>query len=105
MPEIESYSDIDPDDFWKACSRREKKETIDIVVEACSENEDLKSKFFESLDLYFPDESRSIQNSLNTGYSSISLDEFHSSLIKLGTAYFRLSNEDIDRINELAKRF
>lgn len=78
---------------------------VDIVVEACSENEDLKSKFFESLDSYFPDESKNIQKDMIPGYSSISLDEFRSSLIKLGEAYFRLSNEDIDRINKLAKRF
>jgi hypothetical protein len=32
-------------------------------------------------------------------------DEFLGSLNKLSGAYYRLSNEDIEKINELAKRF
>jgi hypothetical protein len=32
-------------------------------------------------------------------------DEFLDSLNKLSEAYYRLSNEDIEKINELAKRF
>jgi len=105
MPEIESYSDIGPDDFWRACSKREKKDMVDIVVEACSKNEDLKSMFFESLDTHFPDSAKCIKSECGAGYYSIMLDEFNSSLEKLGEAYFRLSNEDIDKINQLAKRF
>lgn len=105
MPEIESYTEIDPDEFWSACSTREKKDLIDLVVESCLEKEDLKSKLEESLDVYFPDLAKCVTASSRTEYTSIMLEEFYSSLEKLGGAYFRLSNEDIDRINELAKRF
>jgi uncharacterized protein YnzC (UPF0291/DUF896 family) len=105
MPEIEALADIDPDDFWNECNTREKKDMIDVVVEACSESEALKSKFIESLDEHFPDLVKSVTDSCRMEYTSIGLEEFHSSLEKLGQAYFRLSNEDIDRINELAKRF
>jgi hypothetical protein len=105
MPEIEALADIDPDDFWGECSTRERKDMIDIVVEACSDSEALKSKLIESLDVHFPDLAKSVTDACRTNYTSIQLEEFYSSLEKLGGAYFRLSNEDIDRINELAKRF
>ena len=105
MPEIEALADIDPDDFWRECSTRERKDMIDVVVEACSDSETLKSKLIESLDEHFPDLAKSVTDACRTEYTSIGLEEFYSSLEKLGGAYFRLSNEDIDRINELAKRF
>lgn len=105
MPEIEAFADIDPDDFWSSCSSREQKEMVDIVVEACSDSEALKSKLIESLDEHFPDLAKSVTAACRTEYTSIGLEEFYSSLEKLGGAYFRLSNEDIDKINELAKRF
>ena len=105
MPEIEALADIDPDDFWRQCNIREKKDMIDVVVEGCSDLEVLKSKLIESLDVHFPDLAKSVTQACRTEYTSLGLEQFYSSLEKLGGAYFRLSNEDIDRINELAKRF
>lgn len=33
MPEFETYVDVDVDDFWTECSKREKEELIDLLVE------------------------------------------------------------------------
>ena len=106
MPEIEAFADIDPDDYFEACSSREKKELIRIVVEEASTDKALEDVLVESLAEEFPDLRDEVLNSLHgSGSSSFMRDEFISSLFKLGEAYYRLSNEDIEKINELAKRF
>jgi hypothetical protein len=33
MPEFETYVDVDVDEFWSSCSRREKEEFIDMLEE------------------------------------------------------------------------
>lgn len=33
MPEFETYVDVDVDEFWNSCSRREKDEFIDMLEE------------------------------------------------------------------------
>ena len=33
MPEFDSYVDVDVDEFWSACSTREKEELIDVLEE------------------------------------------------------------------------
>jgi hypothetical protein len=33
MPEFDTYVDVDVDEFWTECSKREKEELIDILVE------------------------------------------------------------------------
>jgi predicted restriction endonuclease len=105
MPEIEAFADIDPDEFFSACSRREQKDLIDIVVEESTENTDLQDQLFQSLAEHYPEKRDEIHESLRETYSSIMRDEFITSLVKLGEAYYQLSNEDIEKINELAKRF
>lgn len=33
MPEFETYVDVDVDEYWNICSRREKDELIDLIEE------------------------------------------------------------------------
>lgn len=33
MPEFDSYVDVDVDEFWSACSTKEKEELIDVLEE------------------------------------------------------------------------
>ena len=34
MPEFETYVDVDVDEYWDICSRREKDELIDLIDDA-----------------------------------------------------------------------
>jgi len=108
MPEIETFADIDPDDYFQACSTRERKMLIDIVVEESKTSSALSSQLLESVNNHFPEISSDLRSAIEGEgeyYTSITRDEFITSLVKLGEAYYRLSNDDIEKINELAKRF
>jgi hypothetical protein len=105
MPEIEAYADIDPDDFWSACSTREKKDLVDIIIEDSASDKEIRNKLVESLGEHYPDLTGVILDSTQAGYTSFMRDEFISSLAKLGQAYYSLSSEDIEKVKELAKRF
>lgn len=105
MPEIESFADIDPDDFFSSCSKREKKELVGLIVEESTTDTEIQKELFACLEEHYPEKLDEVRESLGIEHSSIMRDEFISSLFKLGEAYYRLSNEDIEKINELAKRF
>ena len=108
MPEIEAFADIDPSDYFEACSNREKKILIDVVVEESKKSSVLSAQLLESVDNHFPEISSDLRSAIEgegDHYSSIMRDEFITSLVKLGEAYYRLSNDDIEKINELARRF
>jgi hypothetical protein len=98
-------TEIEPDEFWDSCTKWERKKLINLIVKEASEKKDTKENLLNAIDTHFQDTKKDILQNIKGDYSSIMLEEFHSSLEKLGQAYFRLSNEDIDRINELAKRF
>ena len=106
MPDFTTEVDIDPQEFLSECDRTEKNELIDLIVEECTEDSQLKAKLIRSVNEYFPT-GLFLSQSSGTGVSQNTFmqDEFLASLHKLGEAYFRLSNEDIEKINELAKRF
>jgi oligoribonuclease (3'-5' exoribonuclease) len=105
MPDFSTDVDIDPSDFVSECSKREKIELIDLVVEECADNLDLKKELIKSISEYFPQSSSEIIGSAISANNTFMHDEFLGSLLKLSEAYYRLSNEDIEKINELAKRF
>ena len=105
MPDFSTDVDIDPSDFVSECSTREKIELIDLVVEECADNLDLKKELIKSISEYFPQSSSEIIGSAISTNNTFMHDEFLGSLLKLSEAYYRLSNEDIEKINELAKRF
>lgn len=105
MPEIEALTDIDPDDFWGCCSTRERKDMIDIVVYECSEDKDLQDAFVKSIAENFPPNFGSSLNESVIKGRSFDYSEFITSLDKLSKVYYQLSNEDIEKINNLAKRF
>jgi oligoribonuclease (3'-5' exoribonuclease) len=105
MPDFSTDVDIDPSDFVSECSTREKIELIDLVVEECADDSELEKELIKSIKEHFPQSFSAIIGSVTSDNNTIMHDEFLVSLIKLSEAYYRLSNEDIEKINELAKRF
>jgi len=78
---------------------------IDLVVEECADDTMLKKELIKSIREYFPQSAREIIDPATSSKNTFMHDEFLGSLNKLSEAYYRLSNEDIEKINELAKRF
>jgi hypothetical protein len=85
MPEFESYIDVDVDEMLDACSRREKDELIDLLVEeglvkrlvgknGDSKLSNMESEFFEKIDM-------------------------------LKDKYYSLSREDEETMNNLFKKY
>ena len=105
MPDFSTEADIDPSDFVNQCSKREKKELVDLIIEECSEDTDLERELLNSIAEHFEESGSAIIESIRTTPGTIMHDEFIDSLIKLSNAYYSLSNEDTEKINELAKRF
>jgi len=105
MPDFSTEVDIDPSDFVSECSRREKINLIGLVVEECADDSELKKELIKSIREHFPQSSSAIIGSGISSDNTFMHDEFLGSLAKLSEAYYRLSNEDIEKINELAKRF
>jgi uncharacterized protein YnzC (UPF0291/DUF896 family) len=105
MPEFSTEVDIDPSEFVSECGRAEKIELIDLVVEECADDTILKKELIKSIREYFPQSSREIIDPATSSKNTFMHNEFLDSLNKLSEAYYRLSNEDIEKINELAKRF
>lgn len=105
MPDFSTEVDIDPSEFLSECSKREKKELVDLIVEECSGDTDLKQELLSSIAEHFEVSGTAIIESIRSSSGTIMYDEFIDSLIKLSNAYYSLSNEDIEKINELAKRF
>jgi len=105
MPDFSTEVDIDPSEYVSECSKREKKELVDLIIEECSEDTDLKQELLSSIAEHFGESGSAIIESIRSTPGSIMHDEFIDSLIKLSNAYYSLSNEDTEKINELAKRF
>jgi oligoribonuclease (3'-5' exoribonuclease) len=105
MPEFSTDVDIDPSEFVSECGRAEKIELIDLVVEECADDTILKKELIKSIKEHFPQNHLTIIGSAISTNNTFMHDEFLGSLLKLSEAYYRLSNEDIEKINELAKRF
>jgi uncharacterized protein YnzC (UPF0291/DUF896 family) len=105
MPDFSTNVDIDPSEFVSECSRREKIELIDLVVEECADDSELKKELIKSIREHFPQSSQEIIDPAISSNNTFMHDEFLGSLAKLSEAYYRLSNEDIEKINELAKSF
>jgi len=105
MADFSTEVDIDPSEFVSECSTREKIELIDLVVEECADDSELEEKLIKSIKEHFPQDYQATIGSLRSSNNTFMHDEFLGSLFKLSEAYYCLSNEDIEKINELAKRF
>ena len=105
MPDFSTEVDIDPSEFVSECSTREKIDLIGLVVEECADDSELEKELIKSIKERFPQNSSAIIASGISANNTFMHDEFLDSLAKLSEAYYRLSNEDIEKINELAKRF
>lgn len=105
MPDFSTEVDIDPIEFVSECRTKEKIELINLLVEECSDDSELEKELIESIKEHFPQSSSTIINSIISRNNTFMHDKFLGSLFKLSEAYYRLSNEDIEKINELAKRF
>ncbi len=101
MANFETWVDVDPDDYWREMSRREKNEMIGIAVEAASEDDNLKDSLIDSIKEHFKSEDRI--NITATSDSSYDQLEFERSLQALQRSYYRLSQDKLDQINEIAK--
>jgi type III secretory pathway lipoprotein EscJ len=85
MPEFESYIDVDVDEMLDACSRREKDELIDLLVE-----EGLVKRLVGK-----------------NGSSKLSVmeSEFFEKIDMLKDKYYSLSKEDEETMNNLFKKY
>ena len=85
MPEFETYVDVDVDEFVSACSKREIKELIEVLIEnghinpSASEDTDKNIGVFES--------------------------QFIEKLDGLKEKYYRLSQEDEKTLEDLFKKY
>lgn len=101
MANFETWVDVDPDDYWREMSRREKNEMIGIAVEAASEDDNLKDSLIDSIKEHFePGERITISASPESSYDQLA---FEKSLQALQRSYYSLSQDKIDQINEIAK--
>jgi oligoribonuclease (3'-5' exoribonuclease) len=105
MAEFSTEVDIDPSEFVSECGRAEKIELIDLIVEECADDSGLKKELIKSIREYFPQSAQEIIDPAISSKNTFMHNEFLDSLNKLSEAYYRLSNEDIEKIKELAKRF
>lgn len=105
MPEFNAEVDIDPREFVSECSRGEIFELVDLIVEECADDSALKKELIRSIREHFPQSSQEIIDPAISPKNTFMHGEFLGSLNKLSESYYRLSNEDIEKINELAKRF
>jgi hypothetical protein len=85
MPEFESYIDVDVDEMLDACSKREKDELIDLLVE-----EGLVKRLVGK-----------------NGDSKLSIMEleFFEKIDRLKDEYYSLSREDEETMNNLFKKY
>ena len=105
MPDFSTNVDIDPSEFVSECRTREKIELIHLLAEECAYDPELEKELIKSIKEHFPQSYQAIIIPSISANNTFMHDEFLGSLAKLSEAYYRLSNEDIEKINELAKRF
>ena len=85
MPEFDTYVDVDIDDFVSACSKREIKELIDILIE---DGHISKSSII----------------SADENVGALETD-FLEKMGKLQEKYYRLSQEDEKTLEDLFKKY
>lgn len=102
MPEFESSVDVEVYEIIDACSRREKLELVDRVIEECAGDPELEKALRSSLKENFPNESIVLGN---TSELTFDHETFINSLDALRSSYYTLSNDTIVSINSLASRF
>ncbi len=103
MANFETWVDVDPDDYWREMSSREKREMIGIIAEEASSDKDLMETLKDSLrDYSSPEDRTDLIFTKDATYDQI---EFEKSLGALQRSYYSLSKEKIDQINEIAKLY
>lgn len=103
MANFEAWVDVDPDDYWREMSRGEKNDMVGIVVEAASEDDQLKESLIDSIKEHFNREDR--VNITFTRDSSYDQLQFEKSLQALQRSYYSLEQDKIDLLNEIAKMY
>jgi hypothetical protein len=102
MPNFETYVDVDADDFYKECNRREKKELIDLISSECEDDSDLKDYLIESIGYESDEEMGSMSSNGRETFDHLL---FKKSLLALDKQYHCLPNELVEQVNKLAEKF
>jgi hypothetical protein len=102
MPSFETEVDVDVDDFYHECDRRDKKELIDLVVSDAECDRDLKEYLKDSLEGEFGSDVLSI---VADGRETFDQMLFKKSLSALDKNYHCLPNELVEQVIKLAEKF
>lgn len=106
MPRFESSAEVDVDvyEFLESCSDWDKAEALEQLLDEVPESDRLEKALKKSLAEKFSGMSL---GSPALGGDNLNYDqeEFMSSLNKLNKAYYQLSNEELEIINKMSKRF
>ena len=102
MPEFEASVDVEVYEIIDACSKREKIELVDRVIQECAEDSDLEKVLRTSLSENFSEGSLILTN---TNELTFDHEAFIKSLDALRSSYYSLSTETIENINSIASRF
>jgi hypothetical protein len=102
MPEFEASVDVEIYEIIDACSRREKGELIDRLIQQCAEDADLEKALRTSLEENFPEDELVFSDTSQLAFDH---ETFIKSLDALRRSYYTLSNETIENINSIASRF
>jgi len=102
MPEFEASVDVEIYEIIDACSRKEKVELVERVIQECVEDQELEKALRSSLSENFSDGSIVLGN---TSELTFDHETFIKSLDALRSSYYTLSNETIENINSIASRF
>ena len=106
MPDFETTVDIDVCEFLDSCTRSEKEDALEYLIEEATGSERLQNFLKDKLAANFPGSPFGSENAALGGRNmSYDQEEFIGSLHKLNSAYYQLSKEDIDTLNNMAKRF
>ena len=101
MPKFDH--DIDVSDFYHECSRRDKRELIDLISDDSSTDTDLRNYVIASIDI--DSEDFEGERVISTGRKTFDQLEFKKSLYSLDKNYHCLPNELIEQVNALAENF
>jgi hypothetical protein len=102
MPEFEASVDVEIYEIIDACSRREKVELVERVIQECAEDSDLEKVLRTSLEDNFPGDELVFSDTSQLVFDH---ETFIKSLDALRRSYYTLSNETIENINSIASRF
>ena len=93
---------IDVDEFLMECDFLEKKELLEKLIHLCERDSRLKNHMKDTITKNLEDVIVTILTEERLSYDR---SEFLDSLLKLDKSYYSLSQEEIDEINRIAKRF